>query len=279
MAVILILAGIGVMSAVLVANEVLKREFVAHIRMEWIQQAGTVTLAPVGAMYYGTQLKRNHTNYSGQFGALGISDKQLVFRARNGDRVVIPLSDIAWAGIHYIRVKRGKHTRRSTAVMVHSVCDGRYDVGAWVVQQPWRIVATLEPHIGDKVRTFGTHREDRGPMQAVRVQQDIYGQWEEVPSPHGDLYLAPDRLVIGRREWILFSQLRRVDVYEKDNLLHQLNPLAKDLLRIEYETAEGERAVTGFFVRDADGWAEKINEIAWVPVDVHTGRKKKPSRE
>lgn len=266
--------GVG---AVFVIYEVMKRQLIERVRAQWARQAWAVSLDPVGATYYGSQLKRSRTNTNGRFGALGITHGRIMFQHRSSADIFIPLEDIVWAGVHAIRVTQGKSAFNREALIVHSVINGRYDVSAWVLRGPQmrRLLEVLESHIGTRARTFGTFREDHGPAEAVQVQQDIYGQWAEVAPAARDLYLAPDRLVIGLYNFIRLPQIRRVDVYEKDTLLHQLNPFAKDLLRIEYETSEGEHAVTGFLVRDADAWAVQIGRMVRVPVGIHTGRKKK----
>jgi hypothetical protein len=245
---------------------------------QWRLTGEPIHFGPVGAACYGTEPTRSYRQREGHYGAVGIVGEYFVFSTRNYERFMVPLASIIWIGLREITVARGKGTREVTALMVH----GEY-------QRDWFVFALSSGEISDisqqlsarcnlPVKDFGGLSESRGPTTVTRVTQDIYGEWHE--EDYGQLFLAPDRLLFGMRDWwghtLLLAQIREIGAFSRGGILNSLNPFAEDLLRIAFQpTPDGKPQVIGFLMRDADDWAEAIQARSPARITVHAGRKKK----
>ena len=262
------------------------------IRARWRRSKRDILFAPVITQFYGDKPRTRHTMVRPESGVLGIADGALVFIRRFSEHErAIPFEHIHHVGNRPIVVQQGKHTARKQALIVHYERGGRWRVGAWILTRDLvDLTRVLRAQVRHNTPYMGPDREDFGPMRAERLKQDIYGQWNpfdleirpydpDDPLPaslsEADLYLAPDRLLFDCHDAVLLSQMRRVEVYEKGGPLHELNPFREDLLRIEYETPDGERDTVGFEVRRAERWGREITKRAGIPFQVHEGRKKK----
>jgi len=122
------------------------------------------------------------------------------------------------------------------------------------------------------LRDAGSGREDFGPARALRMHEDVYGEWHA--DREDQLYLAPDRLLFGWRSAIPLDDIQRLNVLHRGGL-DALRPLASGLLRIEYRAAEGAIETVGFKVRRPAEWADAIAEHSASGLPVGQGRKKK----
>jgi hypothetical protein len=268
-----------------------KQAHVAAVRADWMARQRTVHFGPVIADYYGSEPCQTYR--TGPIsGALGLVDQHLVFVGRTCGEEWIPLDKLHWVGTHSIMVPNGDGHVRTDALIVHYEERDIWHVGAWV--SDWRdaLVKALGRETGLPVHSYGSKREDYGPIRAARLIEDVYGRWhpfsdgahlsdsdgisaERLDADQGQLYLAPDRLLFNRRSPIHLAQVRRVDVFEPGGTLAELNPFHEDLLRIEYESPDQQHEVIGFLVRRGDRWASAIHNLTSVPYEHHRGRKKK----
>ena len=179
-------------------------------------------------------------------------------------------------GLTTVPVLTGRAVASRRALSVHFAGPQGWRVATFLLDKPVEFADALSANarsakIDLPVRDSGKKREDYGPARAIRAIQDIYGEWQE--DRENDLYLAPDRLLFNWRDAIPLNDIRRLDVFQQASA----NPLAADILRIEYDTPDGEydHETTGFLVRRADKWAEEIAQRAEAPITIHTGRKRK----
>jgi hypothetical protein len=248
-----------------------ERRHVVRMQTEWVRAGQIVHYGPVGASCFGQ--RPGAILGGGVFGALGITDGNLVFTGRRSSRfdASIPLTSIRRIGLTTLAVQAGNIIARKRALAIHYDSPDGWRVGLFVTREPAEVAQALAEESGLPIHDSGSERDDYGPARATRMTEDVYGDWS--PDREGDLYLAPDRLLFNWRDPILLDAIRRLDVIAKRGV----NPLAPDLLRVEHETPEGEPLVTGFVVRRARRWAEAILRRTEVPLDVHLGRKTKTS--
>lgn len=246
---------------------------VNQVRTTWVRAGQIVHYGPVGASCLGHHPRATYGG--GTFGALGLTDKRLVFDGYRSNRqnLSLRLDQIHSIGLTTLPVIVGRAVSRKRALTVHHTGPDGWRVAVFLLDAPVEFANTLSDECdGCIVRDTGQQREDFGPARATRMAQNIYGEWHA--DREGDLYLAPDRLLFNWRDAIPLDAIQRLDVLEQPSA----NPLAADLLRVEYGTpddADYATDVAGFLVRRAEKWAETIATHAPQPVDVHTGRKKK----
>jgi hypothetical protein len=248
------------------------------IATRWRREGRAVHYAPAWAQFYGVRPRGTYHQSQAQHGTLGVVEDHLVFVPRHGPDRIIPLGAIHWVGTRHITIRHGKHSSRKNALVVHYDLGGAWRVGVWVSDRRTLdfLPVALGKLTGHAPLRLGARREDHGPARTQRLEQDIYGQWHPTDGAdvHGELYLAPDRLLYNMRDPIHLAQIRQIDLYGKGGL-SQFNPFNEELLRIEYETADGERRVLGFLVIWGQRWADELDRRTGVPVEVHAGRKKK----
>ncbi len=244
---------------------------VNQVRTAWVRAGRIVRFGPVGATCLDLQPRRTYSG--GTFGALGIADGQLIFSGHRDNACNLNLSftQLQRIGLTTVSVLTGRVTAGKRALAVHFTGPEGWRVATFLLDKPVEFAQTLSTNTGLPVHDSGRQREDYGPARAIRVIQDIYGEWQE--DREGDLYLAPDRLLFHWRNVIPLIDIQRMDVFQQASA----NPLAADILRIEYDTPTGEyeNETTGFLVRRADKWAEEIAQRAEAPITIHTGRKRK----
>lgn len=239
-----------------------QRDHVNRVQTEWVRAGQIVHYGPVGAVCYGSRPRRTYTG--GVPGAVGLAGGRLVFEGQPHSQfdVRIPFGAIQWIGLSTIPVGVGRSTR---ALTVHTRGADGWRVVVVVVDDPVELAQQIGQECGLPVYDSGPARDDYGPDRALRMNQDLYGEW--LPDREDDLYLAPDWLLFGWRDAIPLEQVRRLDVLTQGG--H-----AAALLRVEYEPPDSAGgAVAGFVVRGAAQWAAAIQRRIDAPV--HTGRKKK----
>ena len=128
------------------------------------------------------------------------------------------------------------------------------------------------PRFADTLHKLGTipltHR-DRGPTQATRMTQDIYGQWHTGAS--GIVYLGAGGVVFDWHDPIPLAHIRSMVVAEQPGSLTQA------LLSITYQDADDARHTVGFLMRteEAPTWANFLNRQSGVSAEYFDGQKKK----
>jgi hypothetical protein len=244
-------------------------QHVIRIQTAWVRAGQIVHYGPVGGVCLGNRPRRAYG--SGVFGGLGITDGRLVFDGyrSNTENISVPYAHVRHIGLTAVAVRRA--SRR--ALTVHYESPDGWRVATFLTDSPVELAQALADECDLPVYDSGEAREDFGPAQAVRMFEDVYGEWHD--DREDDLYLAPDRLLFGWRDAILLADIRRLDVYAQGGRWRDVNPLARDLLRIEHGPAEDDVEVVGFGVRGADQWADAIRQRATAPLAVYVGRKRK----
>jgi hypothetical protein len=257
-----------------------QRAFVRCTLSAWRRQREQIDFAPVGAACYATWPQRRNIYANYAVGALGLADAQLIFTGmrKSTHDIRIPYDDIRWVGFRDVRVPSGRRTVTRRALVVHCLRHNAWRVLVYLTDGPKQyfstppdaLAAALSAHTGLPLRDESLAREDFGPMPATTLHQDVHGQWHQQRDI--ELYLAPDRLLVGGGEALPLAQITAVAAYTK-GLASELYPFSENLLRVEYQDGEGQPDVAGFLVRDADRWAETIHEKTGVPLDLRAGRK------
>jgi hypothetical protein len=245
---------------------------VNQVRTAWVRAGQIVHHGPVGATCLGSRPKSIYGG--GVFGALGLTDGRLVFdgHRNNTCNLSLPLEQIQYIGLTTVPIIVGRAVARKRVLTIHHESADGWRVAVLLMQTPVEFANALAALCDCTIHDTGRQREDHGPASATRMIQTIYGEWDA--DRDGELYLAPDRVLFNWRDAIPLDRIHRLDVLEQPSA----NPLAADLLRVEYTTpddADYETDVTGFLVRRADKWADAIAARAPHSVPVQTGRKKK----
>lgn len=235
---------------------------VNRIRTAWVRAGAWVRYGPVAVTCLGQYPRRTYGR--GVLGAAGIVDDALLFTGQRSHvwDARLPLAAVRRVSLITVRLRLG---RRARALTVHGdTPDG------------WRVMTLIGPALADlgaalagacdlPLHDAGDGRDDFGPDRALRLLQDIYGEWHADRA--GTLYLAPDRLLFDWRAVTSLAALQRLDVYQMG--------WGKTLLRVTYAGADGAPQVEGFAVREAGRWAEALVRQMDVPLEVHRGRKRK----
>ncbi len=246
---------------------------VNQVRTTWVRAGQIVHFGPVGATCLGSRPRSIYGG--GAFGALGLTDGRLVFdgHRNNTCNLSLPFEQIQYIGLTTVPVIVGRTVARKRGLTVHHTGADGWRVAVFLTPVPVEFANALAAACdGCIVHDTGRQREDHGPAQATRMEQDIYGEWRA--DREGDLYLAPDRLLFNWRDSIPLDRIQVLDVLEQPSA----NPLAADLLRVEYTTPDDavyETHGIGFLVRRADKWADAIAQRAPQSVQIQAGRKKK----
>jgi hypothetical protein len=250
-----------------------QRNHVIRVQTAWVHAGQIVLYGPVGAVCLGNRPR--HVYGGGVFGALGITDGRLVFdgHRNNTANVSVSFDRIRHIGLTTVPVLAGKLYAQRRALTVHYASPDGWRVATFLTETPVELAQELGDEGKLPVYDSGSAREDFGPARAMRMFQDLYGEWRA--DRRGDLYLAPDRLLFAWRDEIPLAAIRRLDVYRQGGRLHDLSPFSRDLLRIEYGESGDDFRTVGFVVRHADRWTDAIQHRASTPLDVHAGRKKK----
>jgi len=197
-------------------------------------------------------------------GAAGIVGDALLFSGQRTHAwdVRLPLVAVRRVSLVTVRLHLG---RRARALTVHSDTPDGWRVTTLIGPALADLGAALAEACGLPVHDVGDARDDFGPDRALRLLQNIYGEWHADRT--ADLYLAPDRLLFDWRMVAPLTGLQRLDVYQRGR--------GKTLLRVTYAGPDGASQVEGFEVRGAGRWAEALVRQMDVPLEVHRGRKRK----
>lgn len=249
-----------------------QRAHIIDTRTAWVRAGQRVRFGPVGVVCFAHPPQAICTR--GLFGALGITEGQLVFEGHRAHRadLRLPLNHIQRIGLCRVTLRTGRTTRRKRALRVYAAGPNGWRVTTILSDNPQDIAAALSAACALPVHDSGTARDDFGPADTTRMIQDVYGDW--FPDRDGVLYLAPDRLLFNWRDAIPLATIERLDVLARDTWRDRF-PLAEALLRIEHTAPDGARNVAGFVLRHAEDWASAIQQRISAPIPVQAGRKKK----
>lgn len=249
-----------------------QRAHIIDTRTAWVRAGQRVRFGPVGVVCFAHPPQTTYTR--GLFGALGITEGQLVFEGHRDHRadLRLPLTHIQRIGLCSVAVRAGRTASRKRALSIHHQGPDGWRVTTIISDDPQDSAAALSDACDLPVHDSGITRDDFGPADTTRMAQDVYGDWS--PDRDGVLYLAPDRLLFNWRDAIPLDTIERLDVLTRGTW-HDRLPLAEALLRVERTAPDGARAVTGFVLRRADDWASAIQQRISAPIAVQAGRKKK----
>ncbi len=245
------------------------RQHVIQVQTTWVRAGQIVHYGPVGTVCLGNRPRRAYRG--GSFGAVGITGGRLVFDGyrHNAENISVLYAQIRHIGLTTVSV----HRAQKRVLTVHYDSPDGWRVATFLTDNPLELAQVLAAESDLPVYDSGETREDFGPVRAARLFEDVYGEWHD--DREDALYFAPDRLLFGWRDAIPLVDIRRLDVYAQGGRLHDLNPLARDLLRIEYGPADDTVEVAGFALRSADQWAAAIRHRAATPLEMYAGRKRK----
>ena len=245
---------------------------VRQTRNRWLADGRRIQYGPVGSGVASLRA-RAHDTYVSLFGVVGLVDGRLEYAGIFGPEINIsvPFDDIHWIGLKLVAV-RDDPKKNGYQVKVHFEGPDGHHAYTFNTRH-WRdFAAALHEHTGLPLHDMGRKGEELYPVQAARMSQNIYGQWQ---SDFTDkLYLAPDRVLFAWQNPILLDDIRQIEVYDKESPLEAVNPFAKDMLRIDYEV-DGTQHTVGFEMSGAQRWAEALADRSGAPLTVHRGRKKK----
>lgn len=242
-----------------------------RLRFQWRTASRTVHVGPLRAMCNDRLPHDQDVTSYVMYGVLAVVDDRFVFSTpgHNFSDLNVQVGQLRWLGLR--PVVPSQHPQPPDALVVHLESPFGWRVYEFCLSSPRPIAEQIAARCGLPVRELTTEREDHGPADAMRMTQDVLGQWEADFT--AELYLAPDRLLFGWQDAIPLESIRALAIYPESGL-GELNPFAEELLRIDYEEGHG-RATVGFRLRHADRWAEVIGERADVPLEVVDPRTKK----
>ncbi|GAB4420318.1 MAG: hypothetical protein Kow00106_16870 [Anaerolineae bacterium] len=235
---------------------------VNRIRTEWVRAGVWVRYGPVAVTCLGLYPRRIYGR--GARGAAGIVGEALLFTGQRSHAWDARLALAAVRRVSLVTV-RLRLRRRARALTVHHDSPDGWRVMTLIGPALAALGAALADACDLPLHDAGDGRDDFGPDRALRLLQDIYGEWHADRT--ADLYLAPDRLLFDWRTVTSLAALQRLDVYQ----VERGNPL----LRVTYAGPDGAPQVEGFEVREAGRWAEALTRQMDVPLEVHRGRKRK----
>ena len=249
------------------------RSHVIAVRTAWIRAGHTIHVEPVVAVGFGCQPRKHYT--SGINGALGLAGDVVRFsgQGRGGADLALPLDQIRWMGVRPVPVG-GRRTARG--LVIHRQNADRWEVCVFLVPDMAAIAHALAERCGIPLNDRGTP-EDFGPDKALRMRQDIYGEWQ--PDYAAPLYLAPGSLWFDMRHAIPLEAITRIDVYP-----HRIDQRENYLLRLEYEipaentaddAEENEFEVVGFVLPNPEAWSDAIQRRTDALLDIYHRREKR----
>ena len=237
--------------------------FVRDLRTEWARAGRVVHWGPVSATCVASLPGWPGGKVDG---ALGLVDGGLVFAGRQASDCdgYIPFNAVRCVALR--RTRRWLASGRQVAV--HAERSGRWQVSVFALESVVPLAEALAIRANSPVYDAGAGREDFGPARALRMHEDVYGEWHA--EREDQLYLAPDRLLFGWRDAIALAQIEQVSVLERA-------PGSRDhgeVLRLAVALDEESYDVIGFGVAEAAAWADAIVRRADGALEI--GRKTKP---
>jgi len=236
------------------------RQLALQIQTAWQSSGFSARYGPVPATWFGF---RGEDQFSG---VLAVVEDTLLFtpRAEAPYLLSVPLARLRWIG--FWQDLGGYSEKRAVRIEVEGP-------DAWMVLtfvlEPMEEFAEKLSEAAELPVDYSGGGVETGPIRAERQFQNVYGQWQA--DRQGLLFLAPDRLLFDWREPIFLASIRRLGV----SFTESANPLAVDMLRVDYEDAAGAAHTVGFRLRDADDWAEMLHLRTDIPVERASSRKKK----
>jgi hypothetical protein len=233
-----------------------------QVRTRWQHEGRNIRFAPVKARYYGDA--PDHLNLTPDEGALGLVDDRLLFVGESSAnfQLAIPFPTIRWIS-----------QLAESAALKLNILTIYAEVGS-----EWRLYQVGVTGLSDLVQAIQqvtsvpiSTQSDYGPAKALRVRQNLLGQWERDHTV--SLYLAPDRLLADWRSAVPLDAIRGLAVLPATGL--QFNDAA--LLRISHTDPDGRPQTVGFELSSsqAQAWAEILSRRTGISIDYESGRKKK----
>lgn len=243
-------------------------KFVRHTQTEWVRAGRVIHWGPVSA-----SCTMSLPGWSGGKvnGALALVDGGLEFAGRHAtvcDRYV------PFEAVRSVALRRAYRWRAGARrLAVHAERSGRWQVAVFALDGAISLAEALSARTGCPLQDAGSGREDFGPALALRVREDIYGEWHA--DREDQLYLAPDRLLFGWRDAIPLESIEQISVLEyAPGEVRRREPSRGELLRIMQRLDEETYDVVGFRLARATPWAEAIAVASGGSLEI--GRKKKP---
>lgn len=236
--------------------------FVRRTQTEWARAGRVIHWGPVSAVCVAAL---PGWSGGGIDGALGLVDGGLVFAGRRAPACdgALPFEALRWVGL-----RRAQGWRRGgLRLAVHAERSGRWHVAVFGLDEIASFAEALAVHAGLPLKDAGAGREDFGPDDALRLTEDVYGEWHAERA--GTLYLAPDRLLFDWRDAIALDTIEQIGVVERA-------PHARGsgaLVRVQHTVGDDAFDVVGFAVPQAGAWATAIAARASGRLTV--GRKEK----
>lgn len=236
--------------------------FVQHTQTEWARAGRVIHEGPVGAICAASL---PGSPGGGAEGALGVVDGGLLFAGRRDTAcdVYLPLDAVRWVALR--RAARGRGGARRLAV--HAERTAQWRVVVFALDEAVSFGEALAARAGQPLLDASAGREDFGPAQALRLSEDVYGDWHA--GREAALYLAPDRLLFGWRDAIPLDAIEQVGVLRRATG-------RGTLLRVAYRVDDERYEVAGFEVPRAAAWAEAITARAGGTLTVDRKRKDEP---
>lgn len=198
-------------------------------------------------------------------GVLGLVDGGLVFAGRHAADCdgYVPFDAVRWIALRRARRWRGG----ARQIAVHAERSGRWQVAVFALEGVVSLAEALASRTGCPVYDAGAGREDFGPARALRMYEDVYGEWHA--DREDQLYLAPDRLLFGWRDAIPLENVEEISVLARAPREQGRGAVLRVAARIDDETFD----VAGFGVARAEAWADAMVRRAGGALTV--GRMKK----
>ncbi len=165
----------------------------------------------------------------------------------------------------YFAAKLRKHDREGTTLITE-------DRDRWHIFQFGFVTSNVWIQAMESAGIVRIPAQTLGPLNALRLRQDVYGRWERDHTI--TLYLVPDRVLVDWHTALRNDQIRDLAVVDAPA---RLNVLDRDLLRITYTTDDDARNIIGFVMDDGEAkrWAQVLHTHSGAPLEIITGRKKK----
>lgn len=225
--------------------------FATMLQEAWTREHKQIQFEPRPAYYFADPANADER----YLGVLGIADDDLVFKSMP-DRyceIKLPL-----AAIHAMEM-----------VNSHIYLYQEPRVYGFHLLSTYDLVRIMQGHVPNVTGRIGG---ELSPIKTQMLTQDIYGRWDE--GMLTTIYLAPDQLLLNWMSCVHYAQIRSLTVITGES--------DKNLLRIDYDSGEGEPKVIGLTFGDAskaEAWGAALHQLTDVPYEHIEGRKKKSAKE
>ncbi|MBI5958582.1 MAG: hypothetical protein HY866_07605 [Chloroflexi bacterium] len=235
---------------------------------DWRQKYDFVVFSPTQSHYYG-DLSQRDNSVGIDDGVIGAADGKIIFASRKSSTFEL---SFPFAILHQLSHPdttahpRMKHYYSFAGhLTIHCERADRWHIHLFDLAFLPAFITALEP--------FGLSLAegdyDLGPIQALRLEQNIYGHWETKHTT--TLYLTPDRVLYDWRTAIHFAQLRGVGIMLRPG------PLGKQFLRVDYINENNSPHSVGFEMSTENvyRWAQHLERVANLHAVTYSARKGK----